>query len=217
MIPIGKSAPVSIVRRAPPTVFPSLVSSYRRRAKPSLSLSRSSEERRGPESCFSFRSGEERRARFTTVVLGWLGRASLEVSSCWCLARLGVAGVGVSDRRAQDSDMQLNLSASSKLAVQACMYAAAPGSEHYSHLFIRPSPPLISCVVGYGRRSRCVIQRMLIPRVISGGGFAACEFAVAPPSRLRRLSLRLRDCGRKTQSLMTSKRLPVHRADDRLV
>ena len=129
-----------------------------------------------------------------------LRRASLEVSSCWCLARLGVAGVGVSDRRAQDSDNQLDLSASSQLAAQACMRAAAPGSEHYSHLFIRSSPPLISCVVGYGRRSRCVIQRMLIPRVFSGGGFAACEFAVAPPSRLRRLSLRLRDCGRRAQS-----------------
>ena len=65
VIPIGKSAPISIVRRAPPIVSPSLVSSNRRRAKPSLSLSRSTDERRDPESCSSFRSSEEPHAGFT--------------------------------------------------------------------------------------------------------------------------------------------------------
>ena len=47
--PIGNPAPVSIVRRAPCTVSPSLVSSHRRCTKPSPSLSRSTEERRGHE------------------------------------------------------------------------------------------------------------------------------------------------------------------------
>jgi hypothetical protein len=103
-----------------------------------------------------------------------------------------------SDRRAQDSDKQLDLSASSKLSLQACMHAFAPGSEHYSHLFIPSSPPLVSCVVGSGKRSRCVIQRMSISRVFSEEGFLACEFAVLPQSRRRRLSLRPRDCRRTT-------------------
>jgi hypothetical protein len=70
--PIGNSAPVSIGRRAPPSVSPSSVSSHRRRTKPSPSLSGSTEERRGPETCSSFRSREEPDAAFTTVVLGWL-------------------------------------------------------------------------------------------------------------------------------------------------
>ncbi len=47
--PIGNPAPVSIVRRAPCTESPSLVSSHRRCTKPSPSLSRSTEERRGHE------------------------------------------------------------------------------------------------------------------------------------------------------------------------
>jgi hypothetical protein len=41
VIPIVEREPVSIVRRAPPTVPPSLVSSHPRRTKPSSSLSRS--------------------------------------------------------------------------------------------------------------------------------------------------------------------------------
>ena len=56
--------PVSIVRRAPPAVSHSLVSSNPRRTKQSFSLSRSTNERRGPESCSSFRSsGALRRVR----------------------------------------------------------------------------------------------------------------------------------------------------------
>jgi len=72
MIPIGNSAPISIVRRAPPTVSPSLVSPHRRRAKPYPSVFRSTEERRSPESCSSFRSSEEPHGGFTTIVLGCL-------------------------------------------------------------------------------------------------------------------------------------------------
>jgi hypothetical protein len=67
-----KSAPISIVRRAPPTASSSLVSPHRRRAKPSPSLFRSTEERRRSEFCRSFRSSEERHAGFTTFVLGCL-------------------------------------------------------------------------------------------------------------------------------------------------
>ena len=72
MIPIGISAPISIVRRAPPTASPSLVSPHQRRPKPSPSLFLSTEERRSPESCSSLRSSEEPHAGFTTVVLGCL-------------------------------------------------------------------------------------------------------------------------------------------------
>ena len=97
LIPIGKSAPVSIVRRAPPTVFPSLVSSHRRRAKPSLSLCRSSEERRGPESCFSFRSGEEPPCtvydcRPWLAKMSQLGGVFVLVPCALGIARVGVVG-----------------------------------------------------------------------------------------------------------------------------
>jgi hypothetical protein len=70
MIPIANPAPISIVRRAPPTAFCSSVSLQRKRTKPSPSLFRSTEEQRSPESCSSFRSREEPHAGFTTVVLG---------------------------------------------------------------------------------------------------------------------------------------------------
>jgi hypothetical protein len=70
MIPIGNSAPISIVRRAPPTASCSWVSPQRKRTKPSPSLFRSTEERRSPGSCSSFRSREQPHAGITTVVLG---------------------------------------------------------------------------------------------------------------------------------------------------
>ena len=72
VVPIGNSAQISIVRRAPPTASPSLVSPHQRRPKPSPSLFRSTEERRSPESCSSFQSSEVPDAGFTTVVLGCL-------------------------------------------------------------------------------------------------------------------------------------------------
>jgi hypothetical protein len=93
--PIGKSERVPIVRRAPPTAPPSLVSRHRRRAKPSPSFFRSTEGRRSPESCSSFRSSEKPHVGFTTVVLGCLTSASLEpVGSLRVLAtaRVGVVG-----------------------------------------------------------------------------------------------------------------------------
>jgi hypothetical protein len=67
-----KREQVSIVRRAPPTVSPSLGSSHPRRSIPSPSLFRSIKERRSPESSSWFRSSEEPHAGFTTVVLGCL-------------------------------------------------------------------------------------------------------------------------------------------------
>ena len=100
MIPIVKSEPVSIVRRVPPTVSPSLVSSNPRRTKSSSSLSRSTKERRSPESCSSFRSSEEPHAGFTTVVLGCLTRASLGGSlSVPCAPWLWHASVCRTDAR----------------------------------------------------------------------------------------------------------------------
>ena len=72
--------PVSIVRRAPPAVSHSLVSSNPRRTKQSSSLSRSTNERRSPESCSSFRSSEEPYAGFATVAFGCLRRARLGCS-----------------------------------------------------------------------------------------------------------------------------------------
>ncbi len=57
VIPIGKSAPISNVTRAPPTASPSLVSPNRRRAEQSSALFRSIEGRRSPESCPAFSIG----------------------------------------------------------------------------------------------------------------------------------------------------------------
>jgi hypothetical protein len=89
--------PISIVRRAPPAVSHSLVSSNPRRTKQFSSLSRSTNERRSPESCSSFRSSEETHAGFATVALGGLRRARLGVlpvgsSRAPVVARVGVVG-----------------------------------------------------------------------------------------------------------------------------
>jgi hypothetical protein len=93
--PIGNVAPVSIIRRAPPSAYCSLVSPQRNRTKPSPCLFRSSEERRSPKSCSSFRSSEEPHAGFTTVVLGSLTLASFGVLPAGCLRALVVARVGI--------------------------------------------------------------------------------------------------------------------------
>jgi hypothetical protein len=100
--PIGESAPISIVRRAPPTASCSLVSPHRKRTKPSLSLFRSTEERRSPESCSSFRSREQTYAGFTTVVLGSRTRATLGALPLGSLrARLWRASVSIRPTRAK--------------------------------------------------------------------------------------------------------------------
>jgi len=88
-IPTVKREPVAVVRRAPPTESPPLVSSHPRRTKPSSSMSRSTKERRNPESCSSFRSIEEPHAGFATVVLGRLTWASLQVAPCRFFSRPG--------------------------------------------------------------------------------------------------------------------------------
>jgi hypothetical protein len=85
--PIGTSAPISIVRRAPPTASCSSVSPQRKRTKPSPSLFHSTEERRGPGSCSSFRSREQPHAGFTTVVLGCRTWATLRGAPSRFLAR----------------------------------------------------------------------------------------------------------------------------------
>ncbi len=95
MGPIGKSAPISIVRRAPPTASCSLVSPHRKRTKPSPSLFRSTEERRTAEACSSFRSREQPHAGLTTVVLGRQTSASLKVLPLGSLRGQAVARVGV--------------------------------------------------------------------------------------------------------------------------
>ena len=95
---IGNSAPVSIIRRAPPSASCSLVSPQRKRTKPSPCLFHSTEERRSPESCSSFRSREQPHVGFTTVVLGCRTWATLGGPPSRFLARPG-CGVRRTDAR----------------------------------------------------------------------------------------------------------------------